>query len=59
MDSGPLVIAYQETGVVWSAVSGETIESPLAGNVRTQVWSLVSFWLAWNGLFTHTQVYGQ
>ncbi|MCH7811940.1 MAG: DUF3179 domain-containing protein [Chloroflexi bacterium] len=46
-----------ETGSLWSGLSGEALDGPLAGTMLFQVPSFYSFWFAWADFYVNTDLY--
>ena len=46
-----------QTGSIWSLVSGEAIEGPLAGKQLEQAKSFVAFWFAWSDFYPGTDLF--
>ena len=52
-----LQLRDQETGSIWSGLSGTAEEGPLAGTTLRQVPSFYSFWFAWSDFYVNTDLY--
>ena len=56
-DEGDLILRDKSTGSLWSGLSGEAIEGPLAGAQLRQLPAFYSFWFAWSDFYVNTEVY--
>jgi hypothetical protein len=56
-EDGDLLVQDVATGSVWSGLSGEAIEGPLAGAKLRQLPAFYSFWFAWSDFYVNTDVY--
>ena len=56
-EGGGLALRDTETGTLWSPVTGEALEGPLAGSRLTVVPSFASFWFAWSDFHPDTEFY--
>ena len=56
-DEGDLILRDKSTGSLWSGLSGEAIEGPLAGAHLRQLPAFYSFWFAWSDFYVNTEVY--
>ncbi len=52
-----LQLRDQETGSIWSGLSGTAEGGPLAGTTLKQVPSFYSFWFAWSDFYVNTDLY--
>ena len=55
---GDLLIRDEETGSVWSGLSGTAQEGPLAGTRLKQLPAFYSFWFAWSDFYVNSALYG-
>ena len=55
---GDLLIRDEETGSIWSGLSGTAREGPLAGTQLKQLPSFYSFWFAWSDFYVNSALYG-
>ena len=54
---GDLQLRDVETGSVWSGLTGQALEGPLAGGQLPQLPATYAFWFAWSDFYTQTEVY--
>ena len=54
---GDLLIRDEETGSVWSGLSGTAQEGPLAGTQLKQLPAFYSFWFAWSDFYVNSALY--
>ena len=54
---GDLLIRDEETGSVWSGLSGTEQEGPLAGTRLKQLPAFYSFWFAWSDFYVNSALY--
>lgn len=52
-----LILKDEATGSLWSGLSGEAIDGPLAGTRLWQIPSSLSFWFAWSDFYVNSDVY--
>lgn len=54
---GDILLRDQETGSLWSGLTGEATEGPLAGEMLAQIPSFYAFWFAWSDFYVNTEVF--
>ena len=55
--TGQLLVRDRETGTLWSAVSGRTLEGPLTGQQLARLASHYAFWFGWHDFYPSTELF--
>ncbi len=56
-EDGDVIVRDAETGSLWSGLSGEAFDGPLAGTELRQLPAFYSFWFAWSDFYVNSAVY--
>lgn len=56
-DRGLAWLKDEETGTLWSPLSGAAVEGPLAGKKLERIHAMNAFWFAWADFYPETDLY--